>query len=241
MSRKPIERSKSDYYHLTARSNNKEFWYLSTLEVWDIFCDELRTLKSKFNLNIAAFVLMDNHFHLLMRSPEEDIDKVMYFFMKNTTLEMQSRSNRINKIFGGRYKGSIIKSYSYMVNVYKYIYRNPVAANITDKSEFYPYSTLYYKHIKKSLAPFRVEEIFPLHAFDEFEDLDELKWINQSFNEEESESIKCGLRKTIFSYKKDNGTGKEIIPIVRAPKKKTQEELWDDMFPENKPTLLISL
>ena len=95
MPRKPIERSNSNYYHITARSNNRDFWYLSTLEVWDIFCEEIIHLKRKFNLNIAAFVLMDNHFHLLVRSPEEDIYWVMYFFMKDTTLEMQSRSGRI--------------------------------------------------------------------------------------------------------------------------------------------------
>ena len=232
MPRKAIERSNTNYYHITARSNNRDFFYLPILEVWDIFTEELKKLQLEYKLKIPAFVLMNNHFHLLVLSPNGPIDKIMYFLMKHTTLEIQKRSGRINRVFGGRYKGSIIKSYTYLVNVYKYIYLNPVKAGITTRAEFYPYSTLYFKTKGPAYCPFRLESIIPTHAFDEYEGLDELKWINSDLLDEEYQSIKTGLRKTEFSFAKDNSTGKEIIPIVRAPKKKTQEELWAELLEE---------
>lgn len=106
--------------------HNREYFYLPILNVWDIMTDKLAKLQNAHQIKIAAFVLMNNHFHLLLLTPNEDIDRIMYSFMKETTLEIQRCTGRINKIFGGRYKGSMITSYSYLVNVYKYIYRNPV-------------------------------------------------------------------------------------------------------------------
>lgn len=111
MPRKPLERSNENYYHITARSNNREFFYLPMLNVWDIMTEKLAKLQGQHRIKIAAFVLMNNHFHLLILTPNEDIDRIMYFFMKDVTLEIQKCTGRINKIFGGRYKGSMITNY----------------------------------------------------------------------------------------------------------------------------------
>lgn len=220
MARKPIERSNKNFYHVMARSNNKEYFYLPQIEVWEIFTDQLKTLQEKYLIEISAFVLMNNHFHLQLLSPEQDIDKVMYFLMKNITLKIQKKSGRINKIFGGRYKGTIIKNYSQLANVYKYIYLNPVKAGIVNHAEHYPYSTLYYRNNSFIKLPFSMTAIIPQYAFDEIENLDEIKWINLQFAEEEYESIKIGLRKSEFSFAKDNSSGKEIIPLINPLEKK---------------------
>lgn len=232
MPRKPITRSNSNYYHVTARSNNREFFYLPIQNVWDIMSNKLAKLQIDHGIKIACFVLMNNHFHLLILTPHEDIDRIMYFFMKGVTLEIQKCSGRINKIFGGRYKGSMIDSYGYLMNVYKYIYRNPVEANISATVEQYPYSTLLYQNQESARIPFRVEKIMPPHVFLGFENLDEVKWLNQRFDKSESDSIKCGLQKTIFSYERDRASGRPIEPVVKFPKKKSQDELWADMFSE---------
>ena len=90
MPRKPVERSRNNYYHITARSNNREFFYLPVLNVWDLMTKKLAKLQRDHGIKIAAFVLMNNHFHLLLLTPNEDIDKIMYFFMKEVTLEIQT-------------------------------------------------------------------------------------------------------------------------------------------------------
>lgn len=116
------------------------------------------------------------------------------------------------------------------MNVYKYICRNPVEVNLSEKAEDYPYGTLFYQYHNRIRAPFKIEKILPAHAFDDYEDLDELKWINQKFEREESKSVSCGLQKSIFAYEKDRSSKRPIVPVVRHPWKKSQDELWDDMF-----------
>lgn len=206
MPRKPIERSNSHYYHIVARSNNKEYFYLPIEVIWQIMTKHLRELQLEYDLKIAAFVLMNNHFHLLILTPNEDIDRVMYFFMKKVTLRIQKKSGRINKIFGGRYKGSMIGDESYLLNVFKYICRNPLAANLSGNAESYPFSSLYYQ-IKNAIEkPFLIEPILTRNI------QDQMKWINQSFKDPEIESIKYGLSKKVFAYRKDNSSGRPIIP-----------------------------
>lgn len=193
-----------------------------------------------YHIKISAFVLMNNHFHLLVLTPNEDIDRIMYFFMKEVTLEIQRYTGRINKIFGGRYKGSLITDYGYLVNVYKYICRNPIEVNLVLNAEDYPYSTLFYKASKGLRLTFKLEPVLPSHAFDKYENLNEFLWINQKFEKSESDSVSCGLQKTIFAYEKDRNTKRPIIPIVRHPRKKTQEELWSEMFGEEENPLFLT-
>lgn len=239
MPRKPIERSNENYYHITARSNNREFFYLPILNVWDLMTQKLAKLQSSYRIKIAAFVLMNNHFHLLILTPHEDIDRIMYFFMKELTLDIQKCTGRINKIFGGRYKGSMITNYSYLVNVYKYIYRNPIEVGLVSKAENYPYSTLFYKKQQSVRCPFKLENIIPAHAFDSYDGLDEYIWINQDYDKNEAESISCGLHKAVFAYGKDKINNRPIEPVIRHPKKKTQDELWSDFLKESNNDLFL--
>lgn len=192
MPRKPIIRSNEHFYHVTARSNNKENFFISKDSMWYFLTNELGQLQKDFNIKVGSLVLMDNHFHLLMLTPNEDIDRVMYFLMKRLTSKIQRSSGRINKIFGGRYKGCLIENHAYLLSAYKYIYRNPIAAGITDKAESYEYSTLH-RYLFKKYLPFKFEPIF----------LDVgLTWINNSFESDEAESIKRGLKKTVFEKRK---------------------------------------
>jgi putative transposase len=219
MPRKPIERSNENYYHITARSNNREYFYLQIPIVWEIMTEKLAILQRQYQIKIAAFVLMNNHFHLMVLTPNEEIDRIMYFFMKDVTKEIQKRTGRINKIFGGRYKGSIITNYKYLMNVYKYIYRNPIEVGLSVNAEDYPYSTLYYKCRHLMRIPFELDDIHIFDCIKDYENLDELIWINQRFEEMESKSISLGLHKTIFQFIKDKNTHRPIEPIIRNPKK----------------------
>lgn len=139
----------------------------------------------------------------------------MYFFMKRVTLKMQKKTGRINKIFGGRYKGSLIESFNYLVNVYKYILRNPIEAKLSKNAEDYAYSTLFYHHHIDVEIPIELEQLFGGVAFEEAQHLSVISWINQSFSPHEAHSIKLGLKKTYFAYEKDRSTGREIVPELR--------------------------
>lgn len=164
----------------------------------------LSEIQKEYKIKISAFVLMSNHFHLLALSPEHDIDKVMYVFMRRLTHLIQKKSGRVNRIFGGRYKGCLIENERYLLNAFKYIYRNPVAAFISEKVEDYPFSTLQYFHHNQKLK-FELE-----HPFEQTQKL--IDWLNCSFEKDEIESIRFGLSRTKFEYKKDHSTNRLITP-----------------------------
>jgi putative transposase len=138
---------------------------------------------------ISQFVLMSNHYHLLIRTPNCDIDLFMYWFNKTFSEKLRRASGMENRMFGSNYKWSIIMNPNYFKNVFRYIYQNPLRANITDKCEFYPYSTFHYYTFQKQL-PFKFTPINHLEKDNEF--------INDICPLEQQEEIRKGLKKSVF-------------------------------------------
>ena len=77
MPRKKIIRTNEFPYHVTARTNNQEWFKLSLDEVWSIFERVLSKVQLRYSIEIYQFVLMSNHYHLLLSTPEANIDKAI--------------------------------------------------------------------------------------------------------------------------------------------------------------------
>lgn len=196
MPRKPVIRSNENFYHLTARSNNKEHFYLDTDEVWGIIVNRLHLLQIEHDLKILSLVVMSNHFHLLMLTPKSPINVIMFYLMKDVTKDIQKRTGRINKIFGGRYKGCVILEQRYLMNAYKYVSRNPVAAGICARVEDYEYST-HFKDIGETIFPLKVDSLADSGMKPEMLG----KWLNESYSLEDGERIRWGLSRTEFTMR----------------------------------------
>ncbi len=104
--------------------------------------NQLFFLHHGFRVEIYAFVLMSNHFHLILRCPDGNLSQAMQFFMVSTSRELQKLGGRINQIWGTRFFRCRLNSQWSFFNCYKYVYRNPVTAGICNNVEEYPYSTL---------------------------------------------------------------------------------------------------
>lgn len=124
-------------YHVTARCINREWFKLPMDEVWSIFASELKDAVERFDVRIHAFVLMSNHFHLVASTPEANISSALQQFMHRSSLRLARSGNRINETFAGRHKKSIMDSYWYVVNAYKYVYRNAVDGGICEAGTFW--------------------------------------------------------------------------------------------------------
>lgn len=143
MPRKPLVRTSEFPYHITSRSNNRDWFCISIEDVWD-YCRELLAQGEKeFGIKIEAFVLMSNHYHLCVYTPKANIDTFMRFFNQNLGRKIAKQSGRINRIFGAPYKWTVITSEAYFINVIRYVYQNPLRANLCQRCEDYPYSDLF--------------------------------------------------------------------------------------------------
>ena len=153
MPRRNLIRTSTIPYHVTSRSNNREWFDLPGDEVWQIAWEVFRYAYSRFPVDLHSFVLMSNHYHMLLTTPNADIDLFMQAFNKRFSDLLRERTRYINRMFGGPYHWSLVEDQYYLANVYRYIYQNPKRAGIVEKCEDYPYSTLSYK-VKKRLMEF---------------------------------------------------------------------------------------
>lgn len=191
MARKNLIRQSKFPYHITTRCNNKEWFRIPMEKVWKLFLESLYYARENRPVEVHAFVLMDNHYHLLVTTPESDIDKFMFFLNKRFSDLINRETGAINHKFSNRYHWSIVNSKRYLYTVTKYIFNNPVRANIVEKPQNYIFSSLYYTTIRLTLRH------FINNPFDECWD-ELLTWINEQNANEDDELIRKGLKKTIF-------------------------------------------
>lgn len=203
MPRKHLIRSNNLPYHVTARSNNKEWFTLPMPEMWIIAQDSLREAMSINRVEVISFVLMGNHYHMLLLTPEANLDAFMYEFNKRFALKIKARTGQINRIFGGRYKWCLIQSQHYLVNCYKYVYQNPVRAGMVQNCEDYPFSTL------RCLTD-NVKFSVPIHDRCGFKDGYGLRWLNQKIDCEEEKALKSGLSRSVLVVLKNREKRKVI-------------------------------
>ncbi len=162
--------------------------------------EHLHCLNHMFSIQIFAFVLMSNHYHLIAKAPEANLSDSMQFFNGSTSRELQKKSGRKNQIWGSRYFRSRLGSHWNYLNCYKYIYRNPVSAGIAALVQDYEFSTLFGLLGKRKL-------FIPLTPDDTlFEGGIErtLEWLNTEPSKVAYDSVKIALKKKDFKLPKIN-------------------------------------
>jgi len=167
-------------------------------EVWEIMSQQLYFIKIAYGVEIISFVLMGNHFHLLIRTPHANLSEAMGWFMREVSRALTKAAHRINQTWGNRHFRCIISSQHYFLHAYKYAYRNPVEAGLCMRVEEYPFSTLSGLLGQNQLLIPLVED---LTLFSDVEGT--LNWLNSKPNHEDWESIRCALKKTNFALRKN--------------------------------------
>jgi putative transposase len=199
-------------YHITGRSNNKEWFYLPKSVCWEIFLEILGKTIEKYQLQLLAFVLLDNHYHMLVCTPGANIGECMQYFAREVSKRMGLESGRINRIFGARYQRTLIQNEFYFMNAVKYVFRNPVEAGLCAKVEEYPFSTLQWEISGRAPLPLHRA---PSYMFDLLPRTLErrLEWFNEPFSSKQREIIRLGLRKQVFSWPKAKRYRKTVIEL----------------------------
>lgn len=180
-------------YHVVARSNNKDWFYLNKSETWRIMVQAAISVTKKYQLLIHAFVLMDNHYHMVVTThPDHPLGEVMCKFQKTISRKINKKTNRINHVFGGPSKPSLISNPEYYARVIKYVYQNPIRAGICKEAEHYAYSSLNSDEFR-ICSPFTgIAHLVPTTDFH--------SWINSLDNSHEE--VRKGLKKTVFKVVK---------------------------------------
>jgi putative transposase len=189
----------SDFpFHITDRCPNREHFPLPLDKVWKILCEDLSLAHYKNGLRIHSFVLMPNHFHLLASVTDVPLGKVLCELLSSSSRTMNLESGKINQRWGGRVFKCEVASYHYYMNVYKYVYQNPIRARLCSHSEEWPFSTLNGLLGQSKLnVPLEPDLLFSPENCLTF-DPSNIDWINRSMSKEDSQDMRKALMKTRF-------------------------------------------
>lgn len=215
MPRKPLILSSEAPYHISVRSNNRDWFQVPLEDIWFFFSECLINTQSLFSCDYYAFVLMNNHFHLLMGTPKANLGEAMRHLLTEASRRIARASNRINKIFGARYRWTILHDPQAFAYVLKYDYRNPVRAGICDSVLQYPYSTLNRLDAGVFKMPMcdRIDGISRLIPREKKE---LVTWLDKPTPKEAEALVKKGLRRFEFKFTTDNKYQKDLRILKEA-------------------------
>jgi len=128
------------FYHITARGNERRKIFLSHRD-YEKFLSYLMDALQKYGVILHVFVLMPNHYHLLIETPKPNLSAFMHCLNSAYTTYFNLKRGRSGHLFQGRYKSLVIDRDRYLLELSRYIHLNPVRAGIVERPEGYTYSS----------------------------------------------------------------------------------------------------
>ncbi|MCL4400384.1 transposase [Candidatus Parvarchaeota archaeon] len=135
-------------YHITSRGNGRQKIFISDFD-YRQFMHYLLQGKEKYNFYLYAFVLMGNHYHLLLETTQPNLARIMHYINSAYTTYYNLKRNKYGHLFLGRYKSILVDKDSYLLELTRYIHLNPVRAKLVTKPESYKWSS-YQGYLKKA-------------------------------------------------------------------------------------------
>ena len=201
------------------RGRRSEFIF-SDKHDYSMFIDLLIELSEMWNANVAAYCLMTNHYHILVQTPDANISRCMRHLNSVYTQRYNSRHGFNGPLFRGRYKSILVCEDSYLLQLVRYIHKNPVKAGIVKNIPDYEWSSYkgYLSYAKKwewlhkdyILSMITSKKRDKLKPFIEFMQEDDSKEVSRLFSLKKlpsffgPESFIKGIKEKYYFKKKSN-------------------------------------
>ena len=116
-------------YHVTSRGDCREAIYEDDADR-EAFMSLLDQVCETFHWLCHAYCLMDNHYHLLIETPDANLSKGMRQLNGMYTQNYNRIHDRVGHVFQGRYEAILVEKQSYLLELARYIVLNPVRAHM---------------------------------------------------------------------------------------------------------------
>jgi len=137
------------WYHVINRGQERRKTFLQESDYLS-FLSLLKEISEIYFIEIHAFSLMPNHYHLLVHTPQAGLSLPMKYLNGVYTQLFNKKHKRDGALFRGRYKAIIVDTYDYLTELVRYIHQNPVKAHMCNKAEQHRWTShqYYLKDIK---------------------------------------------------------------------------------------------
>ncbi len=127
--------------HVIQRGNNRQPIMQDEEDYWFLW-GKLRDAAAKFGCEIHAYVLMPNHFHLVLTPWQEDgIGKLMQYVGRYHVQHVNTRYGRTGTLWEGRYRATLLDPATFLLPVCRYVELNAVRAGLVATPADYGWSS----------------------------------------------------------------------------------------------------
>ena len=140
MARLPRIEFPGAFYHVIVRGNQRQDIFLDEQDRRE-FLERVKRYKKELGFVLYAYVLMSNHLHLLIETPEIPISKIMQRINLTYTQFFNKKYSTVGHIFQGRYKSFLCDREEYLLSLVRYLHLNPVRAKLVEHPQEYKWSS----------------------------------------------------------------------------------------------------
>jgi len=128
------------FYHVLSRGNERKEIFRDEKDHLR-FLDTLGKMVERFKLDVHAYVLMKNHFHLLVHTKEANLSRAIQWLGVTYSVWFNRQHQRSGHLFQGRFKSFLIENDRYFTAMCLYIHGNPLRAGIVKRLSDYWWSS----------------------------------------------------------------------------------------------------
>ena len=150
------------WYHVMNRGQARRNIFLHD-EHRKYFLSLLATANERYQADIHAYCLMDNHYHIILHTPTGNLQRIMRHINGVYTQYFNRTEGLDGPLFRGRYKAILVDANAYWLELSRYIHRNPLEANIIKNLNGYKWSS-YCAYVNKTKKPAWLATDFILNA-----------------------------------------------------------------------------
>jgi putative transposase len=141
------------FYHVYNRGNNRQNIFFER-ENYLYFLRLIRQAFITYEVDVVAYCLMPNHYHLLVYLRSEGLPQAMKSLSLSYTKAINKRFDRVGVLFQGRFKKILVTDTEYLVHLIRYIHFNPVKVNLVNQPGDWEFSSyLEYAGLRAGTLP----------------------------------------------------------------------------------------
>ena len=149
-------------YYVTSRGNERKTIFRGKRDR-EKFLSYLQSASQRYDAVIHAYCLMNNHYHILIKTPLGNLSRIMQHINGAYTGYFNLKHQRIGHLFQGRYRSILMEMEKYALSVSRHIHLNPVRLGIVENPQEYEWSSYCYYLMEE--APSWLSRDSILHYF----------------------------------------------------------------------------
>src|SRR5262249_37493953 len=146
-------------YHVMNRGGSRQRVFVDKQD-YEGFLKTIGEVHDRWPVEVFAYCIMGNHYHMCLRTPEGNLSRVMQHLDELYTQQFNRLHRRDGALFRGRYKAIVLDKDNYLAQVVRYIHLNPVEAGLVREPESYAWSSHRF-YLQRSGVPewLRIEDV----------------------------------------------------------------------------------